>query len=50
MKAQSSLIQEFEMFDRYMSDIFFPGWEDVLKTDLISWHWKEFWSLYTRTN
>ena len=50
MKSQErSLDQEFTMFENYMSDIYYPGWEDSLEKDQISWHWQEFWKLIART-
>jgi hypothetical protein len=49
MKSQEkSLIQEFTMFDTYMSDIYYPGWEESLEQDQISWHWIEYWTLIAR--
>jgi len=46
MKSQEkSPIQEFTMFDSLMSDIYYPGWDEIMEDDHINWHWRNFWSI-----
>ena len=45
-KKEKSRQQEAEAFDLYMSNIYFPGWEFVLTTEQISFHWQEFLVCY----
>jgi hypothetical protein len=45
-KQEKSRQQKIEAFDLFMSNIYFPGWSDLLTPDQILFHWQEFLACY----